>query len=243
MELTRKERGRTGAYRLPYPSPISPRGGEGNTVRTRTSLVRRSGWVLDGGTAAPNPEGISRPWEPGSMGRAFSRQAGSRFNDGEGRMGKLDPERLIMEHDVLAPTTIRRTEPHVSRQGRDPRERERGERLPISGWTAARALVPSAGHRRVGSSTRRTCLRRLEHLRSVERWANLGSVGGVCEEGARQQRRFLHPSRPGRSAWTACDLGPPPAPVTGPAPSRGSSASRRAARSSAVPESAETRRR
>jgi hypothetical protein len=25
------------------------------------------------------------------MGRAFSRQAGSRFNDGEGRMGKLDP--------------------------------------------------------------------------------------------------------------------------------------------------------
>jgi hypothetical protein len=35
------------------------------------------------------------------MGRAFSRQAGSRFNDGEGGWGSWIQERLIMEHDVL----------------------------------------------------------------------------------------------------------------------------------------------
>ena len=65
----RTERG--SRVRLPDLSPFSPRGGEGNTVRTRTPLVRLCGWVLDGGAAAPDPGGISRPLEPGSMGRRF----------------------------------------------------------------------------------------------------------------------------------------------------------------------------
>jgi hypothetical protein len=48
-----------------------------------------------------------------------------------------------------------RAEPHVGRQGGDPCERESGERLPLSGRSAARALVPPVGYGRLGSLTRR----------------------------------------------------------------------------------------
>jgi uncharacterized protein len=62
----------------------------------------------------------------------------------------------LEEHDVLGTDDHVVALSHMSAvRGGDPPERERGERLPLSGWTAARALVPSVGHRRLGSSTRR----------------------------------------------------------------------------------------